>query len=285
MLVQGVEPFDQPAGRLANRDHRGLVLVRGLGAPGALFVVASAGLGIDVDLLRVELARLATSLGQYGCIWLDAQARRIGLRTFEAGPPPLARPGHPHVEVESTSDGLQSVLWIVGEAPLADDLATLAADGVSRAIVDELGGKLRTLGATRSFAIGNRLGQWFVTSSVSTGSVQQLSALAEALGITPYQVAMLGQLHTELDANGCTVTLACTQDAIAPELVITYSGVAWPTAITVTNRLLRTDPSRAYGVFAGALQADVASYLELTFRSTPSSRVRVAFEYESGVVS
>ena len=252
----------------------------------ARFAVAAAGLGIDPSALRTELIRLVESLDRYGCIWVDADFRRIGLRTLEAKPPPLPRPGRAHVELETNPDGKPlTTLWMVGAGPLDDDLDMIAADGVPRALVDDLGAKLRALGATRAIAVGHRQGTWLVTVELGADSVQPVSVLAEAIGVAPYQVAMLGQVHDELAVNGCTATLAITRAGIRPELSIAYRSVAWPTAIAVTNRLHRGDASRGYGVFAGAFQTEHASYLEITFRADAVARVRAAFEYDESEVS
>src|SRR5262245_43207313 len=248
--------------------------------------VMAGGLGIDPTQLRTPTVPLMEALDHAGRIWLDADFRRIGLRTYEPQPPAMVRAGRAEVELETDPDGPKAVttLWLSGPVPLAEDLAALAANGIPRTVVDDLGGKLRALGATRSIELGfGTLPDglpWLVGVELGADSVQPVSVLAEALGVAPYQVALLGQVHPDLAANGCIVTVAVTEVAIRPELAIEYRDVTWQSAIATTNRLRRIDASKPYGVLAGAFSADRAAALEITVRADQLARVRVAVQYD-----
>jgi len=244
--------------------------------------VMTGRLGIDAPFLTSRAPELVPSLDRYARVWLDADFRRIALRTL-APAPVLARPGISYVELESIPSFPESVetALVVGSHPLEGDLRALADGGVDRSVVDDLAGKLQMLGSQASELLGRRTipgdQHWLLGVGVGADSVGEVSRLTDAFGVSPFQLAMLGQVHPELAAHGCLVTVACTTGAIR-ELAFEYRDVAWPRVIWLTDRLRSITSAAPYGAFAGAFNADNAARVEITLRPEQKAGVRVAVE-------
>ncbi len=253
-------------------------------------------LGIDGFQLESSRNQLTAGVNAYARVYLDAEFRRIALRTFVVRPPMLSRPGSTYLELETNPDAgtPDTTLLVVGARSLEDDLKMLAdpttgtaTQAVPAPVLDALRTRLAALGSTPVAVLGQRMlpreANWLLGFELGADSVREVSEVAESMRVAPYQVAMLGALHGDLAHKGCLATVACKLTNIRQELTIEYRDLAWEQVLSTTNRLRGMKSETGFGVFAGAYNADRAAYLEITFRADEVPRVRAAVEHVSNV--
>lgn len=264
-------------------DNAGTVLTR---------LAAAAGqLGIDLSTLQPALSRLGNAPAKGAVVWIDADGERIGVGCRLAGTLGFVgpdRPGDAWVELETSPAGrLAERILILGARPLAEDLAVLAAEGVSAAAREELAARLVRIGGATSDGLGRRTEadqtKWSVvrelggTPSEVMQTLAPLLALADELGVPPLQRRLLEQAHLALTLPaGCRITLACDAARALPQLALAYQGVYWKQAVGLTDALRPGSPcAPRLGVLAGAFGTDSAA-LELTFRAGAPAWVRIS---------
>jgi hypothetical protein len=268
--------------------------------------VLAAQLGIDGFQLESSRRQLTSAVNTYARVWIDAEFRRIGLRTFVPPPPTLARPGITYLELETNPDGdvPNGTLLVVGRRALAEDLqllseatpsgdvvhldrpqraASLGAPGLSPTVVSQIETHLRRIGVSSVDVVGQRMIgtelEWTLGVELPARSVGEVSTLADAIGVEPYQLAMLGALHGDLAGSGCLVAVAASRRGVGPQVTIEYRDLPWDQVIRTATRLRAKDAAAGFGVFAGAFAADRAACFEVTFRRDELPRVRAAVEH------
>lgn len=253
-------------------------------------------LGIDGFQLESSRNQLTAGVNAYARVYLDADFKRLALRTFVMRPPMLTRPGATYLELETNpvSGMPDSTLFVFAARALEEDLRLLAEpatgsnpQAVSAAVIDGLRTRLTAFPSAPVAVLGQRLvpreANWLLGFELGADSVAAVSAVAESLRVAPYQVAMLGALHEDLAHKGCLAVVGCTLNTIRQELTIEYRDLSWEQVITTTNRLRAMKSEGGFGVLAGAYNADRAAYLEITFRADEVPRVRAAVEHVSNV--
>jgi hypothetical protein len=253
-------------------------------------------LGIDPFQLESSRKQLTPGVNAYARVWLDADFRRLALRTFVVRPDALTRPGSTYLELETNPDTGRpdTTLLVVGPRPLDQDLLLLGkpetgtqVQAVVPGVIEGLRAHLAALGDRPVAVLGQRLlpneANWLLGFELGTDSAREVSMIAESIGIEPYQLMMLGALHGDLAAKGCLATVGCRLSSIRRELTIEYRDLSWPQVISTTNRLRAIKSEGGFGVLAGAFSAERAAYLEITFRSDQVARVRAAIEVVSNV--
>lgn len=271
--------------------------------------VMAKRLGIDPFQFESSRNQLTSAVNRYARISLDADFRRIALRTFVPQPPMLVRPGTTYLEVESNphSDVPNGSLLVVGARALDEDLRVLArgtpgvdltdlearlqvfgagTPPVAPSVVAELADKLRSIGATQADVLGQRYRSgevhWLVGVELPATSVREASVIADAIGVEPYHRVMLGALHDELSAKGCLLTLSCTPAAMHAEVTIEYRDLSWEQVVTTSARLRNVKTGEGFGVLAGAFAAERAAFYEITLRRGQVPGARAAIEHHGG---
>jgi len=262
--------------------------------------VMAAQLGIDGFQLEATRNQLTPAVNEYARISLDGDFRQLALRTFVVRPPGLTRPGATYLELETNPNAAHpdGTLLVSGSRPIEDELRLLAGHGsgepgrtvpnVRDFVVTRVGEFRRLLGTGTVDLLGQRVVAsreflWLLGVRLRTASLREVTMLAEAVGVAPYQLAMLGTLHGDLAARGCLVSITVSPLAIRPELSIEYRDLSWEQVVSTTSRLRGTKAGGGFGVFAGAFAAPRASCFEITFRSSQVASVRASVEYESNV--
>jgi hypothetical protein len=268
--------------------------------------VLAAQLGIDGFQLESSRKQLTPAVNEYARVWIDAEFRRIALRTLVSRPPMLTRPGTTYLELETNPDGdaPNGTLLVVGRRALSDDLQLLAhgtpsadvlhLDEIQRAagagtpglpatVVTQLETQLLGIGASSVDVVGQRMVgtqlEWLLGIELPAPSVREATTLAEAIGIEPYQLAMLGALHGDLAASECLLTISCSRRGVGPQVTIEYRDLAWEQVVTTAARLRAKSSASGFGVFAGAFAAERAACFEVTLGRDELPRVRAAIEH------